>query len=65
MTEGNWKRLSKYSIENRNGNRVNKIGTRYEVWYLVNGQYKHGGMHEDPEIAKQAAAKGIQTDASK
>lgn len=54
-----WKVISPYCIQHRNGNRVNKIGQMYEVWYLVNKEHRHGGMHEDASIAKQAAAKGI------
>jgi hypothetical protein len=51
-----WKVLSPYCIEHKEtGHRVNKIGEQFEVWYRVEGKYKHAGMH-DNETAKRKAS---------
>ncbi|WP_237133787.1 hypothetical protein [Pseudohongiella sp. O18] len=60
MKESEWKVISPHCIEHKkNGSMVSKLGNRYEVLYRVNGQYKHGGMHNDAEVAKREAAKGL------
>jgi len=64
MNADEWERTSKYCLQHKNGNRVVAFrasgNLKYEVWYLVNGKYRHGGVHEDIEVAKTAASKGIQ-----
>lgn len=59
MNKSDWKKLGKYSIQHTNGNRVNIISGRYEVWYLVNGKYKQGGICGDRYAAMREAAKGL------
>lgn len=64
MSADAWVKLDKCTLQHENKNRVvafrSNGNLKYEVWYLVNGKYRHGGIHEDFEIAKQAASKGIQ-----